>query len=204
MIMEEEIARRKLKGPMRQKEILKKKQTYDADSTGLPSKYGKRQTGECFRRGKDKLKHEKESKLLVGRRTFLLPALPNTNALNLADGFAVQPKANHRMRKIFPKYLPKIEATNGTKLNGRKRGSFADVHARRLSKFDSKKMSMNNRLPTLITRAAPLRPARDAISTPATLRGLIRLTSDEKFILRFRLSNYVARDVKKAHLNRTV
>ena len=201
--MEEEIARRKSKGPVKRKEILNQKQ--NAGNTAWPSKYGKRHTDECFRQGKDKSKHDKKSKLLVGRRTFLLPALPNTNTHNLAGGFAVQTKAKDRMYKIFPKYLPKIEATNGSELNGRKRGSFSYVNAGDLKKFNSTKISANSKLPTLITRAAPLRPARDAISTPATLRGLIKLTSsDEKFILRFRLSNYVARDVKRVHLNRPV
>lgn len=202
--MEEEIARRKSKGPVKRKEILKQKQ--NVVNTAWPSKYGKRHTEECFRQGKDKSKHDKKSKFLVGRRTFLLPALPNTNTYNLADGFAVQTKANDRMYKIFPKYLPKIEATNGSELNGRKKGSFSDANARDLKKLNStRKISTNSKLPTLITRAAPLRPARDAISTPATLRGLIKLTSsDEKFILRFRLSNYVARDAKRVHLNRPV
>lgn len=203
MIMEDEIARRKSKGPVKRKEILNQKQ--NAGNTAWPSKYGKQHTDECFRHGKDKSKHDKKSKLLVRRRTFLLPALPNTNTYNLARGFPVETKAKDRMYKIFPKYLPKIEATNGSELNGRKRGSFSDVHARDLKKFNSTKISANSKLPTLVTRAAPLRPARDAISTPATLRGLIKLTSsDEKFILRFRLSNYVARDLKRVNVNRPV
>lgn len=109
------------------------------------------------------------------------------NMRNLACGFPFQPKTKDRTPNTFPKFLPKIDL---------------ETRNAELSEDNKGKIWANNRLPPLKTIVVPLRTARDALSTAATLRGLVKLTSEEKCILRFRLSNYrYAKEMTASPLN---
>ena len=57
---------------------------------------------------------------------------------------------------------------------------------------------MTKKLPPLAKRT--VKPERAAL-TSATMRGLVKLRSEEQFIFRFRFSNYDVKDINTANLN---
>lgn len=181
---------------MRQKDRIKQKR--NKSDAIFPYSFGKSQRDGYFQ------SHQRDSgqarsqrndtkrKQSVAERPVLLPALPKRTPLemnmrNLACGFPFQPKTKDRTPNTFPKFLPKIDL---------------ETRNAELSEDNKGKIWANNRLPPLKTIVVPLRTARDALSTAATLRGLVKLTSEEKCILRFRLSNYrYAKEMTASPLN---
>ena len=100
---------------------------------------------------------------------------------------------------MFPKYLPKIETRKAELHDSKAIKESIDPVSRSLRNAEK---TVNKKLPPLRTR--PVQPTRAAISTSATLRGLVMLDLEEQFIFRFRLSNYDVKDINTATLNEPV
>lgn len=129
------------------------------------------------------------------KRPLLLPPLmtrtfPRRNSKKV-DEFATPVKTTN-CQKTFPKYLPKIKT---------RKSEWKDVNPETRGMRNAEETGKQN-LPLLTKRT--VKPLRAAISSSATLRGLITLDLEEQFILRFRLSNYDARDINIATLNEAV
>jgi len=150
-----------------------------------------------YGRDKERLKSDKKRNFASAERPLLLPPLPNRTVpeqiSKRADEFVIPVKT--RSHKTFPKYLPKIE-TRKAELNE----VIKEIDAASSRKKNAEKIISNN--PPLRKRA--VKPVRAAISTSATLRGLVTLDLEEQFIFRFRLSNYDVKDINISTLNEPV
>ena len=148
---------------------------------------------------RDKLKSEKERNVLPTERPGLLPSLPRRTlpgriVSKRTDEFATTAKTANR--NMLPKYLPKLETR---KVNLDEMMKEIDPNSRRLR--NAEKTATNRKLPPLRKRAVNVHPVREALSTSATLRGLVTLDVEGHFVFRFRLSNYDVKDINIATLN---
>ena len=150
-----------------------------------------------YRRGK--LKSQKELNVSPTERPGLLPPLPRRTlpgriVSKRTDEFPTTAKTANR--NILPKYLPKLEPRK-VKLDEMMKE--IDPASRRFR--NAEKTAKNRELPPLRKRAVHIQPVRAALSTPATLRGLVTLDVEGHFVFRFRLSNYDVKDINIATLN---
>lgn len=148
---------------------------------------------------REKLKSEKERNVSPKERPGLLPPLPRRTlpariVSKRTDEFATTAKTDNR--NMLPKYLPKLEPTK-VKLDEMMKE--IDPDSRRLR--NAEKTATNTKLPPLRKRAVNVQPMREALSTSATLRGLVTLDVEGHFVFRFRLSNYDVKDINIATLN---
>lgn len=151
------------------------------------------------RQDKERLNYNGEKNFVATKRakkTLFLPplttrTLPRTRNSKQADKFATHAKTTHS-QKTFPKHLPKIK-TRKPEL----RDVIPGTPEMRIAQE-----AENLKLP-LLTKGT-VKPLRAAISSSATLRGLITLDLEEQFVLRFRLSNYDAKDINTTTLNEPV
>lgn len=131
----------------------------------------------------------------TSKRPFLLPALPTE-----AFQGQIRKKATASQRnpakpkgyKLLPKYLPQID-TRTKQLKSNETTSNGLINA-------SNAKTTDKSFPPLARKA--MKPLRTAISSSATLRGLISLDLEEQFVFRFRLSNYDAKDINITSLNK--
>ena len=155
-----------------------------------------------YRRDKERLKEDKKRNLAAAERPLMLPPLAKRtfpeHTSKRADEFAPFAKTTTN-RKMFPKYLPKIETRKAELHDSKAIKESIDPVSRSLRNAEK---TVNKKLPPLRTR--PVQPTRAAISTSATLRGLVMLDLEEQFIFRFRLSNYDVKDINTATLNEPV
>ena len=148
-----------------------------------------------YRRDKERLKSDKKRNLIATERQLLLPPLPKRTfpgqLSKRANDFP--PTAKTKNHKMFPKYLPKIEAR---KAAFNEQIKDFDSASRRLTNTEN---TVNKKLPPLAKRI--VEPVRAALTSSATMRGLVKLRSEEQFIFRFRFSNYDVKDINTANLN---
>lgn len=154
---------------------------------------------------REKLKSEKERRISPTERPGLLPPLPRRTlpgkiVSKRTDEFATTAKTAYR--NMLPKYLPKLEPT---KIKLDEMMKKIDPVSTRLR--NAEKTAENRKLPPLTygrKRAVNVQPVRAALSTSATLRGLVTLDVEGHFVFRFRLSNYDVKDINIATLNEPV
>ena len=150
------------------------------------------------RQDKERLNYNGKKNFVATRRvkkTLFLPplttrTLPGRNSKQ-ADKFATHAKTAYS-QKTFPKHLPKIKT---------RKSELCDV-VPGTPEMRIAEEAENLKLP-LLTKGT-VKPLRAAISSSATLRGLITLDLEEQFVLRFRLSNYDAKDINITTLNEPV
>ena len=149
----------------------------------------------------EKLKSEWVRNVSPAERPGLLPPLPRRtlpgSRIVQSDEFATTSKT--AKRNILPKYLPKLEPRK-VKLDEVMKG--INPGSRKLG--NAEKTSADKKLPPLRKRAVNVNPVRAALSTPATLRGLVTLDLEGHFVFRFRFSNYNVKDINIATLNEPV
>ena len=133
------------------------------------------------------------------KRPLLLPPLPTKT---LQGQISKQAKESHTSSvkstsyKTFPKYLPKIESRKSQLKH-------SDSITYGLTNASNTSLNTMDKNPPPL-RKRTVKPLRAAISSSATLRGLITLDLEEQFIFRFRLSNYDAKDINMTTLNEPV
>lgn len=154
------------------------------------------------RQVKERLSHKKKINFVAAKpikRPLLLPPLPTKT---LQGQISKQARESHTSSvkstsyKTFPKYLPKIE-TRKSQLK------HIDSITHGLTNTSNTSLSTMDKNPPPL-RKRTVKPLRAAISSSATLRGLITLDLEEQFIFRFRLSNYDAKDINMTTLNEPV
>lgn len=179
-------------------DLRKENRLQDEKHTSLPSSLRKHCKEELFhitRQDKERLNGKRNFVKATGvKRPLFLPPLttktfPRLNCKQV-DGFATPVKSRDCLN-AFPEDLPKIKT--------RKSSESKDVNSVSARIKNTEETAGNQNLPLLTKRT--VKPARAAISSSATLRGLITLDLEEQFVLRFRLSNYDAKDVNIATLN---
>ncbi|XP_022805674.1 uncharacterized protein LOC111342819 [Stylophora pistillata] len=129
------------------------------------------------------------------KRPFILPSLPTVAFQGQIRKKAMASQRNPTKPtgyKMFPKYLPRIN-TKKTPLQSN------DTTANGLINVSNTK-TIDKSFSPLARKA--MKPLRAAISSSATLRGLISLDLEEQFVFRFRLSNYDAKDINITSLNK--
>lgn len=187
------------------KDLRKEKKLQDEQQTSLPSslrKYYKEELFHNTRQHKERLNcNGKRNNLTKNsvKRPLLLPPLttrtfPGRNSKK-ANEFETHSRImkTSDCQKAFPKHLPKIKT--------RKSQSWRDVNPETPETRNAEEAGKHN-LPLLTKRT--VEPLRAAISSSATQRGLITLDLEEQFVLRFRLSNYDAKDINIATLNEPI
>ena len=181
--------------------LRKEKRLQDEQHRSLTSSlrdYYKEEFFHNTRQDKERLNYNGKKNFVATKRvkkTLFLPplttrTLPGRNSKQ-ADKFATHAKTAYS-QKTFPKHLPKIK-TRKSKLWDVVPGT---------PKMRIAEEAENLKLP-LLTKGT-VKPLRAAISSSATLRGLITLDLEEQFVLRFRLSNYDAKDINITTLNEPV
>lgn len=143
--------------------------------------------------------------LAASGRSVLLPPLPArklpermVSSNDRTNGFGTSAETITNLKKV-PKYLPKLE-TRETQL----KEVMKEIYVGSKKIRNMEKTDREDKLPPLKRRAVVKPPVRAAISTSATLRGLVRLNLEQHFIFRFRLSNYDVKDINTATLNEPV
>ena len=188
------------------KDLLKQKRLQDEQQISLPSslrEYYKEELLHNTRQDKERLNCNGKRNFLpkkIVKRPLLLPPLttrtfPRRNSKQ-ANEFAAhaRPMKTRDCQKTIPKHLPKIKT--------RKSETWKDVNSGMPEMRNAEETEKHN-LPLLTERTVkPLRAA--LLSSSATQRGLITLDLEEQFVLRFRLSNYDAKDINIATLNEAV
>lgn len=187
-------------------DLRKEKRLQDEQHMSLPSslrEYYKEELFHNTRTDKERLNCNGKRNFLTKKgvkRPLLLPPLttrtfPRRNSKQ-ADEFATpaRPVKTRDCQKTFPKHLPKIKT--------RKSESWKDINPGMPEMGNAKETGKPQNLPLLTKRT--VKPLRAAISSSATRRGLITLDLEEQFVLRFRLSNYDAKDINIATLNEPV
>lgn len=182
-------------------DLRKEKRLQDEQHTSLPSSLRKHCKEELFhitRQDEERLNGKRNFAKATGvKRPLFLPPLttktfPRLNCKQV-DEFATPVKSRDCLN-AFPEDLPKIKT--------RKSSESKDVNSVSARIKNTEETAGNQNLPLLTKRT--VKPVRAAISSSATLRGLITLDLEEQFVLRFRLSNYDAKDVNIATLNEPV
>ena len=147
---------------------------------------------------------KRKNMLAASERPVLLPPLlarklPERMISNdRTNGFGTSTETMTNRKKV-PKYLPKLEPRETQLKEVMKEIYVGSKRLRSMEKTDTE-----HKLPPLKTRAVVKPPVRAAISTSATLRGLVRLNLEQHFVFRFRLSNYDVKDINTATLNEPV
>ena len=183
-------------------DLRKEKRLQDEQHMSLSSslrEYYKKELFHTTRKDKERLNFNGKRNFVTtkaGKRPLLLPPLttrtfPRRNA-KLTDEFAT-PVKTRDCQKTFPKHLPKIKT---------KKSELRDVNPGMPEMRNVEETPGKQNLPILTKRT--MKPLRAAISSSATLRGLITLDLEEQFVLRFRLSNYDAKDINTTTLNEPV
>ena len=181
--------------------LRKEKRLQDEQHRSLTSSlrdYYKEEFFHNTRQDKERLNYNGKKNFVATKRvkkTLFLPplttrTLPGRNSKQ-ADKFATHAKTAYS-QKTFPKHLPKIKT---------RKSELWDV-VPGTPKMRIAEEADNLKLP-LLTKGT-VKPLRAAISSSATLRGLITLDLEEQFVLRFRLSNYDAKDINITTLNEPV
>ena len=178
-------------------DLRKEKRLQDEQHMSLPSSlhdYCKEELFQNTRQDKKRLNCNAGKRNFVkatgAKRPLFLPPLTTRKFPRLhskqVDEFATP-------GNTFPKDLPKIKTRNSES---------KDVNPVSTGMKNTEETAGNQNLPLLTKRT--VKPLRPAISSSATLRGLITLDLEEQFVLRFRLSNYDAKDINIATLNEPV
>ena len=181
--------------------LRKEKRLQDEQHRSLTSSlrdYYKEEFFHNTRQDKERLNYNGKKNFVATKRvkkTLFLPplttrTLPGRNSKQ-ADKFATHAKTAYS-QKTFPKHLPKIKT---------RKSELCDV-VPGTPEMRIAEEAENLKLP-LLTKGT-VKPLRAAISSSATLRGLITLDLEEQFVLRFRLSNYDAKDINITTLNEPV
>lgn len=181
--------------------LRKEKRLQDEQHRSLTSSlrdYYKEEFFHNTRQDKERLNYNGKKNFVATKRVkkplFLPPlttrTLPGRNSKQ-ADKFATHAKTAYS-QKTFPKHLPKIKT---------RKSELCDV-VPGTPEMRIAEEAENLKLP-LLTKGT-VKPLRAAISSSATLRGLITLDLEEQFVLRFRLSNYDAKDINITTLNEPV
>ena len=181
--------------------LRKEKRLQDEQHRSLTSSlrdYYKEEFFHNTRQDKERLNYNGKKTFVTTKRvkkTLFLPplttrTLPGRNSKQ-ADKFATHAKTAYS-QKTFPKHLPKIKT---------RKSELCDV-VPGTPEMRIAEEAENLKLP-LLTKGT-VKPLRAAISSSATLRGLITLDLEEQFVLRFRLSNYDAKDINITTLNEPV
>lgn len=181
--------------------LRKEKRLQDEQHRSLTSSlrdYYKEEFFHNTRQDKERLNYNGKKNFVATRRvkkTLFLPplttrTLPGRNSKQ-ADKFATHAKTAYS-QKTFPKHLPKIKT---------RKSELCDV-VPGTPEMRIAEEAENLKLP-LLTKGT-VKPLRAAISSSATLRGLITLDLEEQFVLRFRLSNYDVKDINITTLNEPV
>ena len=182
--------------------LRKGKRLQDEQQMSLPSSlrnYYKEELFHNTRQDKERLSYNGKKNFVATKRVkrpLLLPplttrTLPRRNSKQ-ADEFATHAKTRD-CQKTFPKHLPQIKA---------RKSEGKGVNPAGTPEIRNAEETGNLNLPLLTKRT--VKPLRAAISSSATLRGLITLDLEEQFVLRFRLSNYDAKDINITTLNEPV
>lgn len=186
-------------------DLRKEKRLQDEQHISLPSslrEYCKDDLFHNARQDKERLKCNGKRNLVketgVKRPLFLPPLktrkFPNCKQVDeFATPVATPVKSRDSAQNTFPEDLPKIKT---------RKSESKDVNPVSTGMKNTEETVANQNLPLLVKRT--VKPLRAAISSSATLRGLITLDLEEQFVLRFRLSNYDAKDINIATLNEPV
>lgn len=183
-------------------DLRKEKRLQDQQHMPLPSslrEYCKEELFNNTRQDKKRLNCNGKRnfvKAAGAKRPLFLPPLttrtfPRLNCKQV-DEFAT-PVKSRDCQNAFPEDLPKIKT---------RKSESKDVNPASARMKNTEETAGNQNLPLLTKRT--VKPLRAAISSSATLRGLITLDLEEQFVLRFRLSNYDAKDINIATLNEPV
>ena len=181
-------------------DLRKEKRLQDEQHKSLPSSLRKHCNEELFhstRQDKERLNGKRNFVKATGvKRPLFLPPLttrtfPRLNSKQ-GDEFATPVKSRDCLN-AFPEDLPKIKT---------RKSESKDVNSVSAGMKNIEETAGNQNLPLL--SKSTVKPVRAAISSSATLRGLITLELEEQFVLRFRLSNYDAKDINITTLNEPV
>lgn len=180
---------------LRKENRLRDKIDYMASPSSLRNCYRE----ELFYRqdNKERLKYNtKHGAAKRVKRPLLLPPLPTRTFprhISKQTNEFITPDVKTTSCKMFPKYLPQIET---------RKSELKDIDPVTRGRRKTEK-TVDKKLAPLPKRTVR-RPLRAAISSSATLRGLITLDLEEQFIFRFRLSNYDVKDINTNTLNEPV